>query len=155
VRTPIERREVHIENTSFLPLDSLNMGDVCKLAGDGPIYVLCKGGVRAAKACEKLNEEGGCVPLVIEGGILAWEEAGLSVVKEESIMSLERQVRLVVGILVLTGTILGVYVNSNWHLLSGCVGAGLFFAAVTNTCALGMVIAKMPWNQGGKSCCSG
>ncbi|MCU0707785.1 MAG: sulfurtransferase, partial [Pirellula sp.] len=34
-----------------------------------------------------------------------------------------------------------------WIGLSGFVGAGLIFAGVTDTCAMGMLIAKMPWNQ--------
>lgn len=154
VRTPIERREVHIEGTSFLPLDALNIEDAQRMTSDAPTFLLCRSGQRAATARKKLFEEGGHDPIVIEGGILAWEQEGLSVVRGESVMSLERQVRVAAGMLVFTGTVLGVFLHPYWHFLSGFVGAGLAFAGLTNTCTMGMVIAKMPWNRSSESCCS-
>ncbi len=36
--------------------------------------------------------------------------------------------------------------------LAGGVGGGLVFAALSNTCAMGMLLSKMPWNQRGDSC---
>ncbi|MEN9247837.1 MAG: DUF2892 domain-containing protein, partial [Gloeomargarita sp. GMQP_bins_69] len=62
-------------------------------------------------------------------------------------ISLFRQVQIVAGSLVLLGTILGATVSPWFLLLSGFVGAGLVFAGVTNTCALGMLLAKLPYNQ--------
>jgi hypothetical protein len=32
--------------------------------------------------------------------------------------------------------------------LGGAIGAGLTFAAVSNTCAMGVALSKMPWNRG-------
>ena len=62
-------------------------------------------------------------------------------------MSLERQVRIAAGGLVVIGAVLGHFCNPNFYGISAFVGAGLVFAGVTDTCAMGMLIAKMPWNR--------
>ena len=62
-------------------------------------------------------------------------------------MSLERQVRIAAGSLVLLGAALGFFVHPYWLALSAFVGAGLLFAGITDTCGMGMLLAKMPWNQ--------
>ncbi len=62
-------------------------------------------------------------------------------------MSLERQVRIAAGALTFTGVVLGWLVHPYFFGLSGFVGAGLMFAGITDSCAMGMLIAKMPWNQ--------
>lgn len=151
VRTPLERREVHIAGSSFLPLDSLNVDDVNKMTAGGQIYLLCRSGVRAAKAWEKLYRGGASDPLVIEGGIAAWENAGFPVMKDNAGMSLERQVRIAAGTIVLAGCVAGFTIHRYWHLLSGMVGAGLVVAGLTNTCAMGTAISRLPWNQLRKS----
>ncbi len=83
----------------------------------------------------------------VDGGTSAWEAAGLPVVRGKKAMSLERQVRIAAGFLVFLGAALGYFVNPAWIGLSAFVGAGLMFAGITDTCAMGMMIAKMPWNQ--------
>ncbi len=160
VRTPVEFREVHVAGARNVPLDRLDPHDVQKNrngSGDLPLYVICRSGSRAGKACEKFIEAG--IPNVInvEGGTMACEAAGLSVVRGKKSMSLERQVRIAAGMLVLTGALLAHFVHPYWIGLSGFVGAGLTFAGITDTCAMGMLIARMPWNQVGgdsESCCS-
>ena len=43
----------------------------------------------------------------------------------------------------------------HFYQASGFVGAGLMFAGLTDWCGMGMLLAKMPWNQrGGGSCCA-
>ena len=80
--------------------------------------------------------------------MLAWTEAKLPVVKGESkIWSLERQVRFVAGFLVVLGGVLALAVHPYFVGLSIFVGAGLTFAAVTDTCGMAMILARMPWNQ--------
>jgi rhodanese-related sulfurtransferase len=147
VRRPGERREVHIEGSRFLPIDSVNIDDVVRLTRGSRTYLLCRSGARSERVQEKLAREGVIDPIVIDGGILAWENAGLPVVLGDSAMSLERQVRVAAGLLVVAGTGLGVTVNPSWHFLSGIVGAGLVVAGLTNTCALGTAISKLPWNR--------
>ena len=52
--------------------------------------------------------------------------------------------RIAAGALVLTGALLGYFVNPASIALSGFVGAGLVFAGITDTCGIGMLIARMP-----------
>jgi hypothetical protein len=85
---------------------------------------------------------------VLEGGTKAWIEADLPVVASvKTRWSLERQVRLGAGLLVLTGAILALTVNPRWLFLCGFVGLGLTFAGLTDICAMGIILEKMPWNK--------
>jgi hypothetical protein len=84
----------------------------------------------------------------LHGGIATWKNAGYAVEKNQNVpISLFRQVQIVAGSLVVLGTVLGVLVSPNFLLLSGFVGAGLVFAGVTSTCAMGLLLAKLPYNQ--------
>ena len=62
-------------------------------------------------------------------------------------ISLQRQVQMVAGSLIVAGTLLGAFVSPWFLLLSGFVGAGLTFAGITNTCGMAMLLAKLPYNQ--------
>ncbi|GAA5495164.1 inner membrane protein YgaP [Rubritalea halochordaticola] len=145
VRTPLEHREVHLPGAQHHPLDGLDAGAIS--GKEKSLYILCRSGKRAEQAQAQLRKAGveGCQ--VIEGGILAWQEAGLPVEEDRSVMPLERQVRIAAGALVLLGAILGFLLNPAFYGLCAFVGAGLVFAGITNTCGMGMLIAKMPWNQ--------
>jgi uncharacterized membrane protein HdeD (DUF308 family) len=76
-----------------------------------------------------------------------WDEQKLPVEKGEAVMSLERQVRIAAGILVLIGTLAGFFSHQAFLVVPAFVGAGLVFAGITDTCAMGMLLAKMPWNK--------
>jgi rhodanese-related sulfurtransferase len=146
VRTPVEFREVHATYAKNVPLDSI--GDHDSLGTNGrTLYVICHTGGRSAKACEKLIGSGYDDVVSVEGGTSAWDAEGLPVVRGKKSVSLERQVRIAAGSLVLAGVVLGFAIHPGFFGLSGFVGAGLVFAGVTDTCAMGMLIAKMPWNQ--------
>ncbi len=112
------------------------------------VYVMCRSGRRSAEAQKRLNALGFRSVINVRGGMQAWNAENLPVEKDENaVWDLERQVRFTAGFLVLTGVLLAVFVHPYFIGLSGFVGAGLVFAAVTNTCAMGMILAKMPWNQ--------
>ena len=118
-----------------------------------PVYLMCRSGNRAKNAAEKLASKGFTDIHVIEGGMVAWAGANLPVVKGESkVWSLERQVRFAAGLFVLTGVVLSVFVSPYLLLISAFVGAGLMFSAVTDTCGMGMVLARMPWNKAPVAC---
>jgi len=143
VRTPLEFREVHATGAKNLPLDSL---DPASLPEGRPVYILCRSGQRATRAAEKFSP--GQQPVVVEGGTLAWVEAGLPVVRgEKKVIGLERQVRIAAGSLVLTGFLLGWFIHPYFFFLSGFVGAGLTFAGITDWCGMGLLLAKAPWNK--------
>ena len=149
VRTPVEFREVHASYAKNFPLDRLDPAEIARTRNGSsePIYVICKSGARGKQACEKLVSAGQANVVNVDGGTTAWEQAGLPVVRGKKAMSLERQVRIAAGALVFSGVMLSLFVHPYFIGLSGFVGAGLVFAGVTDTCAMGMMIAKMPWNQ--------
>jgi len=147
VRTPVEYGEVHVPQARSIPLDELKP-DALSLPKDQPVYLLCRSGQRATKAAEKLAGAGFAQPVVVTGGTLAWIDAGLPVNRGTTkVMSLERQVRIAAGALVLTGILLGWFVHRGFFGLSAFVGAGLIFAGVTDFCGMGLLLAKMPWNR--------
>jgi rhodanese-related sulfurtransferase len=149
VRTPVEFREVHAQVARNVPLDQLDPAKVVahRAANTEPLYVICKSGGRGKQACEKLLAAGYANVVNVEGGTQAWDQAGLPVVRGQKAMSLERQVRIAAGSLVVLGAVLGYFVHPYWMALAGFVGAGLIFAGVTDSCGMGMLLAKMPWNQ--------
>lgn len=150
VRTPLEYGSEHAEASLSLPLDQVSLESLKKLTDDSTIALICKSGTRASLAAEKLKDQGLEI-YVLEGGMDAWIAQGLPTVYGKKAMSLERQVRIAAGALVLSGAVLSLLGFSYMVYLSGFVGAGLIFAGLTDTCAMGLLIAKMPWNQ--KGCC--
>lgn len=157
VRTPLEFRQVHAVQATNIPLDALNPHAVMKArngAAAEPLYVICKGGARSAKAQQKFIDAGFANVVNVEGGTEAWVGAGLPVERGQKSMSLERQVRIAAGFIVLVGALLGLFVHPYFAAIPAVVGAGLMFAAITDCCVMGMFIAKMPWNQGKGGSCS-
>ncbi|WP_166821215.1 rhodanese-like domain-containing protein [Thalassoroseus pseudoceratinae] len=157
VRTAIEFREVHAASARNIPLDSLNPAAVMNQrngSADETLYVICKSGARGAKAQQKFHEAGFPNVVNVEGGTEAWVAADLPVVRGKKAMSLERQVRIAAGFIVFIGAILGIFIHPYYAGISAFVGAGLMFAGITDTCAMGLLIAKMPWNRvQDESCC--
>ena len=151
VRTPVEFAEVHVAQARNVPLDQLQPQALAAsgvLAKDQPVYVLCRSGARATKAAEKLAQDGFAQGIVVEGGTLAWIAAGLPVTRGQvKIISLERQVRIAAGSLVLAGVLLGWKVHPGFFGLSAFVGTGLVFAGITDYCGMGLLLAKLPWNN--------
>ena len=148
VRTPAEFEEAHIEGSVLHPLSELDADEVAKLAaGKDQCILVCRSGNRARQAAEKLKMSGLASLCILDGGVRAWEAEGLPLNRGRKMMSLERQVRIAAGALVFTGALLGYFVNPAWIALSGFVGAGLIFAGITDTCGMGMLIARMPWNN--------
>ncbi len=150
VRTPAEFGEVHVNVARNVPLDRLDPTAVkqsAAVAAGRPVYVICKSGGRGRQAAEKLAAAGIANVFNVEGGTSACEAAGLPLVRGKKVMSLERQVRIAAGSLVLTGVVLSYFVHPYFIGLSAFVGAGLVFAGITDTCGMGMMLARMPWNQ--------
>lgn len=147
VRTPLEHGEMNLPGAVLHPLHQLDPGEVKSLCKGGTCYVLCRSGKRAEAAAGQLEAAGLKDVVVIEGGILACEQAGLPVNKGAAVMSLERQGRLAVGLFVLIGGLLAVFLNPAWVWVCVFFGAGLAFAAITDFCLLGMLLARMPWNN--------
>jgi rhodanese-related sulfurtransferase len=153
VRTPAEHAQEHVPGVVLMPLDRLDPAQVASTDGfgkDRPIYILCRSGSRARQAAAKLEKAGFAACTVVEGGTQAWVDAGLPVNRGASnVISLERQVRIAAGTLVLLGVLLSRFAHPDFIWLSAFIGAGLVFAGITDWCGMGLLIAKLPWNQRG------
>jgi rhodanese-related sulfurtransferase len=151
VRTPAEFEAGHIPGAVNVPLDELKgtLDQLCAVLDDHhDVVLVCRSGARAGQAQEALQAAGLTSPAVLSGGIVDWEKTGGAVNRGRQSWELERQVRLAAGSLVVAG-VLGSTVAPKAKWLSGFVGGGLVFAAVSNTCAMGMALAQMPWNKRG------
>lgn len=152
VRTPAEFGEVHVPFAVNVPLDRITPEAVRDAAKGAPVFVICRSGQRAKNACEQLAKGGVDDLTLVEGGTQGWLDAGLEAVRGKKAISLERQVRIAAGTLVVLGSALAWFVHPWWLGLPAFVGAGLVFAGVTDSCGMAMILAKMPWNQAGGCC---
>ena len=146
VREYSEWAAEHVPGARLLPLSNLRQG--LAALGSGPIYLLCRTGNRAAQAAQMMQAAGHADVHVIAGGLVRWKAAGLRCERGTGrVWSLERQVRFTAGALVLTG-LAGAMLLSPWcAILSAGIAAGLMLSAATDTCAMGMLLARMPWNR--------
>jgi rhodanese-related sulfurtransferase len=158
VRTPLEHQTRHLLRAhDHMPLDQLDPRDFMLRRGldrDAPVYFLCRSGNRARAAAEKFTAAGYKNVHVIEGGIVACENCGEQVSSASGeaatgakFISLERQVRIAAGALVVIGASLGYILHPAFYLLALFVGAGLVYAGVTDRCGMALVLARAPWNK--------
>lgn len=155
LRTLSEVDTEYIEGCVHFPVQTLNSAMLHSyleqegLSAQQPIYLLCAGGPRATLAAEKLKENFEAELVIISGGLNALKASGLIPSKGPgNSLSLERQVRIAAGSLVVIGVLAGQFISPLFFALSGFVGGGLVFAGVTDTCGMGMLLARMPWNAG-------
>ncbi len=156
VRSRMEFATRHVPAAKSLPLDELTPASLrsAGFAGNGPLYAICQSGTRSAKACAILAAAGIMDAVSVEGGTSAWVQAGLPVsstprhsASSGSSISIERQVRIVAGGLVLFGLALAWAVHPAFLAISAFVGVGLVFAGVTDFCGMALLLAKLPWNH--------
>jgi rhodanese-related sulfurtransferase len=139
VRTPGEFEAIHLPSAKNRPLDQLDghRDEIRALLDEGrEVVLVCRSGARAHQAQEQLAGAGLPELPILEGGVLAWEAADGPVVQDVIRWDLERQVRFVAGLIVLAAV-----------FVAGAVGAGLVVASLTNTCAMGMLLTRLPYNR--------
>lgn len=147
VREPGEFSTENISGTKLLPLSELEK-NLDGIDPKRPVILICRSGTRSRQAAERLEKQGFSNVQVMEGGILAWKAAGKPVQRgTRTVWAMDRQVRFAAGALVLIGIMGGLLFHPYFVLLSAFVGAGLVFSAVTDTCGMGYVLARMPWNR--------
>ncbi len=155
VRTPSEYRSGHIDGAQLLPLDEIQPGKLAALtensdkAPDSTLYITCQSGARAQQAAERLAATSEHKITLIEGGTQAWDQAGLPMKRCGDTISLERQVQIAIGSLIVLKVIFGFTVHELFFVLSALIGSGLIVAGITRWCGMARLIAKMPWNQRG------
>lgn len=153
VRSPLEYRSGHIPGARLAPLNELETNGLSELAGIAdsetgkPVYLTCHAGDRAERAAKLLRENGLQHVVLVQGGTQAWRNAGLPVNKCGNIWSLERQVQITVGSLLLLKVFFGFAVHELFFLAVAAIGAGLITAGMTRWCGMAQIIARMPWNR--------
>ena len=155
VRTPVEHDEKHIAGSRLVPLDRLDHAAVKSASGDSDSCVLvCLSGKRADRAYQQLQAAGFDNLAILEGGVTAWEAAGLPLTRnEKERLPLMRQVQLVIGLSAFVGSVLALTVDRNFALIPAILGAGLALAGITGWCGLAVMLSKMPWNKVGCGGC--
>ncbi|WP_144128089.1 rhodanese-like domain-containing protein [Catellatospora sichuanensis] len=147
VRTPGEYETAHIAGAVNLPLDQVDshLQHIVAAAGT-TMVIVCQSGNRAEQCRTKLAAAGLTDVAVMTGGMNAWLAEDGPVVRGRQRWSLERQVRLAAGGIVLASILVSIWLPAARYL-AGFIGAGLAFAALTDTCAMGMMLSKLPYNR--------
>lgn len=147
VRTPAEFQTAHIPGSYNVPLDVLREHRAeLREHLDDDVVLICRSGARASQAESLLSATELPHVHVLVGGVTAWEGTGGALNRGVATWELERQVRLVAGAIVLIGVLLSIVAPwTKW--ISAAIGAGLVGAALTNSCLMGMMLARMPWNR--------
>ena len=148
VCTPAEYKEKHIEGVRSVPLDEIEKHKE-EFKGKETIYVHCRSGKRSQVAIQKLQALELKAELInVEGGLIAWEGAGLATGQLKRVrVPIMQQVLLTAGLLVLLGTLGALLVHPAFLYLALFVGAGLTFAGATGWCGMAYLLSKMPWNK--------
>lgn len=147
VRTPGEFDGGHIPGAVNVPVDQLDAYAGRIATANPDLILVCQSGARATTAQRRLSEAGSRRGQVLAGGMAAWMSAGGTTEAGRGRWGLERQVRLVAGSVVLGG----VLASLAWpkaRFVAGGIGGGLLFSALTNTCGMGALLAKLPYNKG-------
>ncbi|WP_024757626.1 rhodanese-like domain-containing protein [Streptomyces exfoliatus] len=148
VRTPGEFRTAHIAGSYNVPLSTLREHRAeLRSHLDEEVVLVCRSGQRAKEAEQALAQAGLPNLRVLEGGITAWEATSAPVERGPERWDMERQVRLVAGSVVLATGLIGIAVPGA-HLIGTAIGAGLTYAALSNSCAMGVLLSKLPYNRG-------
>ncbi|MCX4800251.1 rhodanese-like domain-containing protein [Streptomyces sp. NBC_01214] len=150
VRTPGEYATGHLPGALNIPLDQLTraLPDLREAAARGDILVVCASGTRAENARTTLADNG-ITASTLTGGTGAWTDGGLALHPEAdrpTAWNMERQVRFTAGAVVLTGLALG-RLRPAFRLASAGIAGGLVYSALTNTCGMAALLAKLPHNR--------
>jgi rhodanese-related sulfurtransferase len=147
VRSPAEFESAHIPGAYNVPLGSLgeHAAELQRHVRE-PVVLVCQSGLRASQACAKLAASGMENLRILSGGMRAWDDGRRPVRRGRQRWDLERQVRLVAGSLVVVG-IVGSRFAPRLKYLSGAVGTGLAVAGLSNTCLMGTLLSKLPYNR--------
>jgi rhodanese-related sulfurtransferase len=153
VRTPAEYRAGHALGAKLIPLDELTPEGLTKqfsqpeLGHSEPLYLTCQSGLRAQQAAERLHASGYHNLFLLDGGTQAWENAGLPMQRCVKAMSLERQVQITIGLLLILKVFFGFTVHELFFAAAALLGAGLIVAGITRWCGLARLLARLPWNR--------
>lgn len=149
IRTPIEFEEVHIPDSKNIPLADLHkfLQELRELAKNQTVVLLCRTTNRVQIAYDYLVNNGINNCRILDGGITRWIADGNAVIRGRKGFSLERQTRLITGLMIMVGVGLGVTLSPWFLLIPTAAGAGLFHAGLTDSCLMGRMLGKFPFNR--------
>ncbi len=159
IRSPDEFARMRIGGAVCVPIDSLDKDNIANQVAknansqgensENVVIFHCLSGMRTAQNADKITPcTSNCTAYIMDGGLQAWQKAGLpTVIDRTQPISLMRQVQIVAGVLILLGVVLGSLVSPVFYGVSGFVGAGLLFAGVTGFCGMARVLALLPYNR--------
>ncbi|MCG7983585.1 MAG: rhodanese-like domain-containing protein [Candidatus Thiodiazotropha lotti] len=153
VRTAAEYRGGHIPGSKLLSLDEITDESLAQQLGQpkerglAPIYLTCKSGFRAAQAADKLLDSGYQNLVLVEGGIDGCEKSGLPIKLCTGIISLEQQVQIAIGSILLIKVFFGFALHELFFLAGALIGVGLVMAGITRWCGMAKLVAMLPWNR--------
>ena len=147
VRSVLESSQVHIKDSINVPIDMLSAKINDLIQSKQSYIVLCRTGNRSPMAADMLMQSGIHGVKVLQGGMTRWQKESLPVIKGEGGISLERQVRLIAGILVLLGILLSWFVHWAFIFISIFICSGLIYSGLSDNCLMGMLLMKLPYNK--------
>jgi rhodanese-related sulfurtransferase len=153
VRSVAEYRAGHIPGAQLIPIDTLSADALAQafkrpsLGREETLYITCHAGPRAVQAADRLQQAGYTNVKLIEGGTRRWEQLGLPVERCGKALSLERQVQIAIGSLLVLKVFLGFSVHELFFALVAMIGIGLIVAGTTRWCGMTRLIARLPWNR--------
>lgn len=147
VRSALEFSQVHIKDSINMPIDMIS-AKINELTQSKQDYiVLCRTGNRSPMAADMLLQSGIHGVKVMQGGLTDWQKEKLPIIKGEGGISLERQVRIIAGIFVLSGILMSWFVHWAFIFVSLFVSCGLIYAGLTDNCLMGMLLMQLPYNK--------
>jgi rhodanese-related sulfurtransferase len=152
VRTAAEYADGHAPGSISIPLDALDPRELkarfgAETGNAEPLYLICASGKRAEQGAQKLGSAGVNNLVLIDGGISAWADQGLSLQRTSRLPSLERQTQIALGLLLLLTLVKGALIHPVFFGLVGLLGIGLIAAGIAGRCGLSAILARMPWNR--------
>ncbi|MDD9376123.1 rhodanese-like domain-containing protein [Streptomyces sp. ZAF1911] len=152
VRTPGEYASGHLPGAVNIPLDRIgrSLPELREAAEAQELLLVCTSGTRSQNVARTLAGHG-IAATSLTGGTASWSAQGHPLEYPAGgprrVWAMERQVRLTAGGLVLLGLLLGLLVHPAFELLSAGIAAGLVFSALTDTCAMAVVLGRLPFNR--------
>ncbi len=148
VREPAEHHSQKIQGSSLIPLKNIPEKDLSSFK-EKKLVIHCHSGRRSAAACVHVLEKDPDIEVYnLEGGIVAWEQAGFDTATSKAIkVPLDRQTQIAIGLLILIGSLLTLFVSPAFVYFTGFIGLGLIFAGFSGFCSLTYLLAKLPWNR--------
>ena len=152
VRSTDEFNNQHVSGASNLPIDRLNSCSIAEQIGEQagkeiPLFLMCASGMRSDMAAIKLTRQGLENVATVSGGTQAWEKARLPLAVKRRVPTIEQQVQIFLGIVILLALIKASLLSPWFYALTGLVGIALIFSGFTACNRLSSLVVRLPWNR--------